>query len=172
MMDFSSFKKLTIGGIELKQLFINGIQVWKGVSYKNWIPNSVDASGNIYNGNGFKANTYINNGNEGTSNGKYATGYIPCKIGDVIRFKNMTFTATNASRITFFDEDKKYISQCNGNSSYNMDTKFQGVKDSDGNYIQLNIVAVAGITAGAQWIRIHCPSITTDSIITINEEID
>lgn len=171
-MDFSKFKSLKIGGVELKQLFINGIQVWKAVSYTNQIPISVDASGNIYNGKGFKANTYINAGNEGESSGKYATGYIPCKIGDIIRFKNMTFTATNASRITFFDENKTYIGQSNGNSSYNMDTRFQGVKDSNGNYIQLNIVKEAGLTEGAQWIRIHCPSITTDSIITINEEID
>lgn len=29
MMDFSKFRKLYINGVELKQLFINGIQVWK-----------------------------------------------------------------------------------------------------------------------------------------------
>ena len=34
MMDFSAIKKLTIGGVELKQLFIGGIQVWKS-GYKN-----------------------------------------------------------------------------------------------------------------------------------------
>ena len=39
-MRLSDFKKLSVGGVELKQLFING--------YKNWVPFAIDgASGNI-----------------------------------------------------------------------------------------------------------------------------
>ena len=44
MIDFSKFKKLTIGGVELKQLFINGIRVWKS-GYKNWVKFSTENGG-------------------------------------------------------------------------------------------------------------------------------
>lgn len=49
-MDFSTLKKLTIDGVELKQLLINGIQVWKASSYKNLVTNSPDVDGKPYNG--------------------------------------------------------------------------------------------------------------------------
>lgn len=172
-MDFSGFKKLTIGGIELKKLLINGIQVWTGVSYTNQIPISTDASGNIYNGKGFKENTFVNAGNEGGVPGVDVTGFIPCKVGDVLRFKNMRFTAavTNC-RLAFFKSDKSYIGQVISTSTYYTDTKFQGVKDADGNFTKLTITSVANITANCAYIRVSAADITANSIITVNQEID
>ena len=41
-MDFSVIKKLTIGGIELKQLFINGVKVWAMKTFTNQVPISTD----------------------------------------------------------------------------------------------------------------------------------
>ena len=170
-MNLSDFKELTIGVVKLKELLINGIQVWKAISYTNQIPISTDANGNIYNGKGWKENTFINAGNESAASGRMATGYIPCKVGDVIRFKNMAFTPTNYSRLSIFDANKSYIYQINGSSSYHMVTEFEGVTDDSGNYIQLTIKEIANQTKGMAYFRIHCPTITQESIITINQEI-
>lgn len=170
MMDFSQFKKLTIGGVELKQLFINGVQVWKGVSYTNQIPISTDKSGAVYNGKGFKENTWVNAGNEGQTTGKDCTGFIPCKIGDVIRFKNVAFDNNSNNRLSFFKSDKSYIGQVNGNSTYILNTNFSGVKGSDGYYTQLKIISRTE-TTNCAFIRVSCNNIDSSSIITVNQEI-
>ena len=172
-MDFSQLKKLTIGGIELKQLFIDGIQIWKAISYINQIPVSTDASGAIYNGKGYKEKTYINNGVEGSNSTTDSTGFIPCKVGDIIRMKNMPFSSTVAQcRISFFKSDKTFIGQVLVSSSWYMDTKFIGVKDSNGNYTELTITNVSGITANCAFVRITAIDITADSVVTINQEIN
>ena len=169
-MDFSQFKKLTIGGVELKQLFINGVQVWKGVSYTNQIPISTDKDGSVYNGKGWKDATYDNNGNVGTNGTTDLTGFIPCKAGDVIRLKNMPFTASVAAcRITYYKSDKSFITQHIAASSWYMNNVLKGVKDSSGNYIQLTINSSIGAVA---FIRFTAASITADSIVTVNEEIE
>ena len=170
MMDFSGLKKLTIDGIELKQLFINGIQVWTGVSYTNQIPISTDASGNIYNGKGWKDNTWLNGGNESTVSGRETTGFIPCKVGDVIRFQNVGFDNTATNRLTFYKSDKTYIANVIGSSTYVLNTSFKGVKDADGFYTQLTISSRTE-TANCGFVRVSCDRIDASSVITINQEI-
>lgn len=109
MIDFSSIKKLTIGGIELKQLFINGIQVWKS-GYKNWVRYSTDADGvTIYNGGlGYKQEHRVRSGGAETSQGgATCTGFIKVDPGDVIRVSGCPFSeissanAINASDSSF-----------------------------------------------------------------------
>ena len=173
MIDFTKIKKLSIGGIELKQLFINGIQVWKGSSYTNQIPISTDASGAVYNGKGWKEHYWVNNGSESYFWNMSCTGFIPCKVGDVIRLKNVTFNnSNNYGRISFFKSDKTYISQVLSNGTWYLDTEFKGVKDASGNYVELTIKSISGISANCAFIRISAQALLTDdSIITINEEI-
>lgn len=171
MIDFSNFKQLFIGGVELKELFINGIQVWKGVSYTNQIPISTDASGNIYNGTGYKENTYVGAGVEYTMSGKDTTGYIPCVVGNVIRLKNVAFNNEQNCRLNFYKADKTYIGQVAGNSTYILNTNFKGIKDANGYYTQLTISSRTE-TAGCAFVRITANDINANSVITINEEID
>lgn len=146
------------------------VLLWKGVSYTNQIPISTDANGNIYNGKGWKDATYDNNGNVGGNITTDLTGFIPCKAGDVIRLKNMPFNSTVAQcRLTLYTSDKSFIAQYIVGSSWYMDTELKGVKDSSGNYIQWTMQNLSG-TVG--FIRITAISITADSVVTINEEID
>ena len=87
MIDFSGIKKLTIGGVELKQLFINGVQVWKS-GYKNWVRYSTEDDGvTIYNGGkGYKDEYRVRSGGaESSLVGGTITGFIPFKKGKILR---------------------------------------------------------------------------------------
>lgn len=170
MIDFKNLKKLTIGGVELKQLFVDGIQVWKAISYTNQIPIATDKSGNIYNGKGFKDGIAVLAGVEYNSTDKDSTGFIPCKVGDIIRLRNVALNNETNCRLNFYKADKTYLSQVAGNSTYILNTSFKGVKDSNGNYTQLTITSRAE-TANCAYIRITANDINTNSIITINQEI-
>lgn len=138
----------------------------------NQIPISTDANGAIYNGKGYKERTYCNNGNESTNNSNDLTGFIPCRIGDIIRLKNMPFgPAVSTSRLSFFKSDKSYIGQALSTSSYYLDTVFKGVKDADGNYIEFTIKEETNMTIDCAFVRISAADINDSSIVTINEEI-
>lgn len=88
-MDFSKLKKLNIGGIDLKQLFIDGVQVWKS-GYKNWVPYSTESDGvTIYNGGlGYKNGYRVRSGGAETAMTSAAcAGYIPVSGGATVRIK-------------------------------------------------------------------------------------
>ena len=75
-------------------------------SYINQIPISTDASGNVYNGVGYKVGARCNSSGEivdltGGSNPPFCTGFIPCKQGDVIRLKNCYIHATTQDNDSF-----------------------------------------------------------------------
>ena len=137
----------------------------------NQIPISTDSSGSIYNGVGYKTNVYISSdGNDKDLTGYCSTGYIPVQIGDVIRLENMTFSqADDKCRIFFYDANKQFVYQVNASSPYYMDTTFKGVLEN-GNYVQLTLNNHANISTAA-YIRICCPDIDEDSVLTVNEEI-
>lgn len=137
----------------------------------NQIPISTNASGNIYNGKGYKEKMYMSTGTERSNSATDLTGFIPCKIGDILRLQDMPFsTAVTSCRLTFFDADKKFLAQCNVDSTWWMDTRFAGVKDANGNYIKFTINNDATLT-GCAYVRISAADITESSIVTINEEI-
>ena len=150
-------------------------EVWKGVSYTNWIRYGEEATSSaIYNGKGWKENTWVNGGNEGYNWGTYVTGYIPCTPTSVMRLRNVTFNSSQtAGRMAFYDSNKKYIGQVLANSTWALDTEFKGQKDASGNYVQFNFISKSGTNANCSYIRItFTAAITDDSIITIDEEIE
>lgn len=66
------------------------------INYTNQIPISVDTSGHIYNGVGYKEGYRLNSsGAEKAASDHAVTGYIPFTIGDTIRTRG--FKATSAS---------------------------------------------------------------------------
>ena len=82
-------------------------------SYTNQIPISVDTSGNIYNGTGYKDDMGISSaGVERTKTGNLATGFIPYNYGDTIRIDRFDTTAAgdkNNGGVFFYDESKTYL---------------------------------------------------------------
>lgn len=184
-MDFSKIKKLFIGGAELKQLFINGIQVWKS-GYKNWVKYSTEADGvTIYNGGlGYKNGYRIRSGGaEGAHSNASCTGFIPVKGRDIIQVGGTddVFVATSygiCQAVNAFDSSFTNLGQVVGNT-----IPGYGIFDKDGvcaayghssviqndNCWQWTVPPDAGIA----YIRVT--GYTQDGsklIITINEEIE
>jgi len=95
-------KKLNIGGIDLVELFINGIRVWKS-GPKNWVRYSTTEDGTtIYNGGlGYKNGYRVRSGGaEGDQPNGTCTGFIPVKAGDVVRISGCDFgTSSNGNAI-------------------------------------------------------------------------
>jgi hypothetical protein len=136
-------------------------------NYTNMIPLSTDASGNIYNDIGYKDGVYLSSGNEGSMSGSYATGFIPCKIGDKLYCKNLIMkTGQDAHRVSFYDSSKKHLATLKTSS-----TGYPGWHyGADGNIDILGINSSSG-NSNTAYIRLCCSYIGDDSVITVNEEI-
>ena len=94
-----ALKTLTIDGIELKQLSINGVVAWVAPpSYTNWVPISIDTDGSIFNGCGYQDDVRLrSNGELKEKNNSVVTGFIPAKGGDTIRVAGVNWVANNHS---------------------------------------------------------------------------
>lgn len=185
-MDFTKIKKLFLGGIELKQLFINGVQVWKS-GPKNWVKFSTEADGvTIYNGGlGYKDSCRIRSGGaEQSSSNASCTGFIPFKKGDVMQIYPPFVGGNTYNAINFYVGDVVFGQVTHSGSRY-------GKCGNDVGWTQENIfsekngVTVLDISkvtndSGIDRVRItnaigaYGSPITTgrDMIITINEEIE
>ena len=98
MIDFTKIKKMTIGDVELKQLFINGIQVWK--SFTNQVRQSIGSDKQPFNGGLGYWNGQELSGSSGSQRARTnttVTGFIPVKQGDVIRIKGCNWYSTKAT---------------------------------------------------------------------------
>ena len=188
-MDFRNIKKLTIGGVALKQLFINGIQVWK--SFTNQVPISEDtAAGSIFNGVGYIENRRLSSSGSLSSsaqNGSVTTGFIPFPDGDktIIRMKgvewqNATTNYGGHHYIIFYDENKKVVDStnnrleapCNLSHIVTITREANGVETFDWveSYGTTNSLFQL-IRNKAKFIRITAHGKGADMIVTINEEI-
>lgn len=186
-MDFSKLKKLTIDGIDLKSLAINGIQVWKS-GPKNWVKYSTESDGvTIYNnGLGYKDACRIRSGGlEGESPYASCTGFIPLKAGDTLRIWP-PFTGLNATNaINFADGAFSNLGQSNDNgSAYGicqtdkqiyMTELVDGVSAltlSDQHDSNIRYVRVTNQTRNASADNPSVIKTGADMIVTVNEEID
>lgn len=183
-MDFRTFKKLTIDGTKLKQLFVDGNQVWKS-GYKNWVRYSTEADGvTIYNGVGYKNGYRVRSGGaeQATSSGA-CIGFIPVKGGDVVRFSGWDFgVAANENAINVADSNFTNIGQTARLGSY-------GIFATGAAYSAYNLSSVvvekAGVykwivppaASGIAYIRVNGYfgyDVAVDGskmIVTVNEEI-
>lgn len=184
MIDFTKIKKLTIGGVELKQLFINGIQVWKS-GYKNWVRYSTEADGvTIYNGGkGYKEGYRIRSGGaEGATDHGSCTGFIPVNGGDAVYFsgwdfaKNQNENAVNVANSSFtnigqFAGQGEYGIFAPG-SAYAAYSRDSRVKVSDNVWKWVVPPAASGVA----YIRVSGYKIGggpgPNMIVTINEPIE
>lgn len=176
--------KITMGGTDItNSVYSNGTinipsvtgnvvitaTAQKKVLYINQIPISTNADGAVISDTGYLTNTYLgsSNGAEGYNWDYECTGFIPCKVGDVVRLKNVAFSKTTNSgsnRLAFYGSDRGFIKIYNAGETY--DT--QAVTDGSGNWTQFTVPSGA---AGAAYFRMCCNGITTASIITVNQEI-
>ncbi len=121
----------------------------------NQIHTSTDASGQIYNGIGYKNGIRWSSsgGGEVTADNMGMTGFIPVKPNDVLRLKNVSIV-TN-SYVVYFNANKQVITT---------DSNF-GSPDSDGVYVKTLT------NNNAAFIRLTTGTLTKEAIATINEEI-
>ena len=188
-LDFSQFKSLTIDDVNLKQLFIDGVQVWKGNNgYKNWVRYSTEADGvTIYNGGlGYKNGYRIRSGGaEGAVTSSAHTGFIPVKGGDVIRLGGLDFSSTysHGSAMNVADSTRTNIGQ------FSMQSGEYGIFKTYKDYSKSSVVeektgvwkwVVPPTASGVAYIRVSCnvynandstPADGSKLIVTINEEI-
>lgn len=137
------------------------------ITYVNQLPISTDANGNIYNENGWKENTYLSSGTEGTRSGIYTTGFIPCKIGDVLYCENIGMqTGQDSHRISFYDSNYTHLGTLKTAT-----TAYTGWNYGDDGDIASIGIKISGNNSATAYIRLCCGYIGDDSIITLNEEI-
>lgn len=146
------------------------------VSYVNRLREATDANGSIYNAKGWKENVRISVSGgftETTQDGTMLTGFIPVKVGDIIRLKNVTMPPTTSgykSAAYSFDESKAGIT--NTNITADTGSTF-GVVIEDDNVVQFTVSShfFSGDTSASGYLRINAERFTNSSIITVNQEI-
>lgn len=150
------------------------VDLSSAASYTNVLPLAVDSDGStIYNGKGYKENIRINSSNvDTTATGWCATGFIPIHAGDVVRFENCTITVSTDQEyhrggVHFFNESFTYTGNANF-QNFNSNSDFLPVFEDGDNIVQVTIPNWAN---NASYMRIVAQKFTSDSIITINEEI-
>lgn len=146
-------------------------------SYTNMLPSATDTDGSVYNDVGYAVGQRLNS--SGTAEGytgMYLTGFIPVSFGDVVRLKNVTWqygvtsgiTSSN-QRISFYDANKTHLGQTNGTGAGGT---LAGVKDANNIWTQFTVKSSSGLALkSAAYFRLCCAGITSESIITVNEEI-
>lgn len=143
--------------------------------YTNQLPISTDTDGTVFNGVGYKADSYLSSGNVGTKSGYYATGFIPVKAGDTIYFKNCTIQADQSyHRFCFYKSDKTYFTiKGMVSSQLPADTKVTIVYGDDGNVASITFAGDGYYaTNDLGYIRFCCSYLGADSIVTVNEPIE
>lgn len=140
----------------------------EAASYTNQLAISTDASGNVYNGKGFKEDTYLSSGNEGTRTGIYTTGFIPCKLGDTLYCKNVGMqTGQDGHRLCFYNADKTFT----GTLIKTSNTGYTGLTYGDDGNISMIGINVSGDNENTAFVRFCCSYLGEDSIVTANELI-
>lgn len=96
--------------------WVPAISVQEAVT--NQIPLSIDASGAIYQGAGYRKGYRINysDGGDLAESNYWVSGFIPVSVGDIVRIYNMYFNDRSKQAIAFYGADfsfKKYLSYNN-----------------------------------------------------------
>lgn len=126
--------------------------------FTNQIPISIDSSGAVYNGVGYKEGYRIStsSGNESAASGMTVTGFIPVPNSATIRVKGIDLTSGNSTMAWYgTDFAFKSGSYCNNNF---------GAEDANG-------VREKTFTNSAGYIRIS-GAFGDNPIITVNEPIE
>lgn len=184
-MDLSLYKAISIGGVAMKKLAINGVQIWKK-PYVNWARKAIDTDGSIYNGVGYKDGYRVRSGGaEQESNETACTGFIPVSAGDVVRFSGFPWFTGTASQNALNASDANFTNL--GQFTMGQNSKYGIFESTYSAYTASSIVEektgvwkwiVPPAASGIVYIRITACDYTNhtatgkDMIVTINEEIE
>ena len=79
-------------------------------SYTNQIPISKDASGNVFNGTGYKEGYRLNSsGEEAAHSGYVVTGFMPFTLGQQILFDKFSGSESSSGGLCFYDSNHTFI---------------------------------------------------------------
>lgn len=185
MLNLQTCKKLFINDIEMKELYIDDVRIWKS-GPTNLVPLSTEVDGKtIYNGglgykNGYRLSS---SGAEKAQSEAVTTGFIPAKRGDVIRMKGAIWGTTvkeGYSYIVTYDASRTKLHHAN---KYAMSGRYNGIdnqvgidKDKSSIVTDDNGVTTFNLvftdTKEISYIRISATGDGADMIVTVNEEIE
>ena len=188
-MDLSLYERISIGGVEMKTLAIDGVQIWRQRIFTNQVPISTDTDGSVFNGVGYKENVRLSSSggiSSSAQNGTVTTGFIPFGGDtDVIRIKGVEWKSTTANYgghyyISFYDSDKKHLTYLAAESYDSGDwdhvisvtrNEATGVEtfDFNENYGTTNLFLQD--VRQASFFRISARGQGANFIVTVNEEI-
>ena len=147
------------------------------VTYTNQIPISIDTDGSVYNGKGYLENTRLNSsGGTTTLAGTAITGFIPVKVGDIVRFKNISYTpgaptSVIGDYISLYRSDFSNVTNVKSpafsNSAYILS---ESTTDEDSGC--LASFKLSDHTLNYAYMRISCTGLDDTSVITVNEIIE
>lgn len=141
-------------------------------AYTNVLPSATDTDGTVYNGKGYKANTYISSGTASTKSGYYTSGFIPCTVSDTLYFKNVTFPNNdNYQRIAAYDANKTFVTGAQHSTANDQDHAIFTFGD-DGNIDKISFNPSSSYYKKAVYIRFCCSYIGEDSVVAINEPVE
>lgn len=113
---FTNTKALAIPQGNVVKIECGGTVIWElPSSYTNQVPISIDTSGNVYNGTGYKMGKRLSSsGAEKDLTGCLVTGYIPAKSGDTVYIggEGVNWLASNhqaANYVCCFDSSFNFI---------------------------------------------------------------
>lgn len=181
-MNLSDLKTITIEGIGMKSISINGVEIWREPkAYTNLVPTSTDTDGSIFNGVGYKDDVRLSSsgGISGSAQvGSTTTGFIPWHgDGDVLRMKGVTWEHVQGRHyyVNFYDADKKFLvyfsaAEEANNTHVATVTREDGVTTIAFNREYGDTNAMLNHIRAAKFIRITAEGKGADMIVTINEE--
>lgn len=186
-MNFANMKKLSIGGIQLKSLAINGLQVWTGVN--NIIASSINKDGTPYRGTngeiGYKNGVRLgNSGDETAVTGYATTGYIPVAPKDKLYFSVGCMPYISSSRnmkMALYDASFAWVGTISTVDLYDKRTSTQLINDGLSHYSDNSLSTVTAYairywltTATANktaYVRFCSTNINANAVITKNEPL-
>lgn len=176
-------KSLTVDGVALKKLTIEGVPVWQAAqeaAYTNLVPASIDTDGSIFNGGLGYLVGYRLSSSGATKEAAYnaVTGFIPAKAGDVVRITGCGWYHQNAGNyLCAYKADFTFLGAVTS-SGVTYSTKVWDSVSIDGVLATVTLADVADIA----YIRASAASdaayeydqgleLGADMVVTVNEEI-
>ena len=151
--------------------------------FVNELPYATDTDGTIYNGTGWMSGYRLNSsGNAVTASSEIGTtGFIPFKIGDILRFANMGISATDAESVMYFavyKSDKTLIKSTYTTGVYSRSNQTHLFETDENDYWtlydtrNLAILDTSYDWSDASYFRVSCRRLCLGSVITVNEPIE
>lgn len=161
-------------------------------NYTNQIPISTDTDGSVFNTTGYETNKRINSSgvvtvpnNSSATTPVFATGFIPCKAGDIVRLKDCFIHVVNLNdavqygqdthglTIAYYNSNKTKLYHTVWSDFVSKGTAKDVVLDSDSKVTQFTVSPDYASASDVAFIRLTLGVAETapKAIVTVNEPI-